>query len=161
MLKINKMTKKGYVLSGLTMIELVITVAILILALIGFLRLFLYCSRLAEMSRNLTFAMNDIQTKLEEMRYYNFDRLTTDYAPTGTQGDTFALSQLDGLGKIYIDNSIPEMLQVDIVVSYRSAGNHIVGEDQNFNGSIDGAEDTNGNTRLDSPASIVSYISKR
>ncbi|MBN3038533.1 MAG: hypothetical protein JW869_03860 [Candidatus Omnitrophica bacterium] len=162
MLQKSKIDSKRAV-QGLTMIEVMITVGILVVALLGFLRLFMYCSQLAQTARNLSFAVNDAQVKLEEMRYYNFDRLAIDYAPSANPGDTFNLSQLDGMGKIYLTpvGGNPEVLQVDIVVSYRGGGNHLIGEDDNFNGSIDGPEDVNGNNRLDSPAAIVSYISKR
>lgn len=156
-----KKGQKSRFFSGLTMIEVVITMAILVFVLLGFLKLFIYCSSLAEMSRNLTAAMTDSQVVLEQMRYYNFDKLSTDYASGGIVGDTFTLSRLDGLGKIYITGANPEVLDIEIVVSYRSAGNHTVGEDDNFNGTLEAAEDDNGNNKLDSPASLLSIISKR
>jgi hypothetical protein len=161
MFKRIKRIKRERLFLGLTMIEALITISILVFVLVGCLRLFLYCSKLAQMARNFTFAMSEAQAKLEEMRYYSFDRIVVDYGGGGAPGNKFNLSQLDGMGRIYINSANSEMLQVDIVISYRSAGGHIVGEDSNFNGELDGGEDDNGNNRLDSPASLVSFISKR
>lgn len=146
---------------AMTLVEVTVTIAILVFVLLGFLRLFIHCSDLAQMSRNLTMAMSNAQGTLEAMRYYNFDRLVIDYGLGGVPGNTFVLSQLDGSGVIYIDSTNPEALIVRIAVSYRSAANHFVGEDRDFDGIPAGAEDVNGNGVIDSPASLVSIITKR
>ena len=146
---------------GFTMIEFMITMAILAFVLTGLLQLFNYCIALSEIGGNMTVAMTEIQGKLEEIRNHGFNSIVTDYSSTGTPGDVFSLSQLSATGVIYIDNTNPELLEIEIVASWKGKGTHVFGEDADLDGALDAGEDENGNGKLDAPASIVSLITKR
>ena len=151
--------------SGVTFVELLITSAILSVVILGCLQLFIYSSTEAEMTGNLTSALTETQNKIEEIRNHTYSNIVTDYASGGTPGNTFNLTLLTGKGIVYIDNSTApcnsELLCLQVVVSWRNKYNRVVGEDQNLNGVLDAGEDLNGNGKLDSPAMLMSMITRR
>lgn len=146
---------------GFTLIELMIAVGVLIIVLVGLLQIFIYCLNLSEFAGNATLAISEAQGELEEIRSHEFERIAGDYGPGGNPGNTFELAQLNGKGTIYIDDTNPALLAIEIVVSWREKGNRIVGEDSDLNGVLDSGEDTNGNGKLDSPVVLVSLIAER
>lgn len=168
MLNKGKLKGKRNPSRGFSLIELMITVVILVIVLIGLLQLFIYCLSLAQMAGNLTIAITEAQGKLEEIRNHSFDSIAADYAQDGSLGNIFNLNRLNGIGVIYIDDTNSELLEIEIVVSWRSTGNRIIGEDNGsgtggipLDGQLNGTEDANGNNKLDSPTSLVSLIAKR
>ncbi|MDD5450067.1 MAG: hypothetical protein PHO42_05670 [Candidatus Omnitrophica bacterium] len=109
-------------------------------------------------SRNMTFAVNSAKAKMEEIRDYNFYNIYADY-----NNQTFTTAELPAgknIGIIYVDNSDPDMLMVTISICW-AQGSRVIGEDQNLNGVLDGGEDANNNTIIDSPAQLVSLIVAR
>lgn len=153
--------KKWSKKTAFTLIELMIAAGILALVLVGLLLLFIYSLSLSELAGNLTIAISQAQGKLEEIRNHSFDSIAVDYGESGSPGNIFNPGQLDGKGVIYIDDTNPELLEIEIAVSWRGKGNRIIGEDKNLNGTLDADEDNNGNGKLDSPASLVSLIAER
>lgn len=146
---------------GFTLIELMIAVGVLIIVLVGLLQIFIYCLNLSEFAGNTTLAISEAQGKLEEIRSHKFERIAGDYGLGGSPGNIFELAQLNGEGAIYIDDTNPALLAIEIVVSWQEKGNRIIGEDGNLNGVLDSGEDGNGNGRLDSPVVLVSLIAER
>lgn len=61
-----KLTKNGF-----TLLELMIGVAVLIIALVGLIAAYIGCFSLNENARNLTIAVNDAQCVMEEIRDIN------------------------------------------------------------------------------------------
>lgn len=153
--------KRWSKIEAFALMELMITVGILALVLIGLIQLFFHCLSLGEIAGNLTLAICEAQGKLEEIRNHSFDSMVVDYGENGNPGHTFNPGQLDGKGVICINDTNPELLEIEIVVSWRGKGNRIIGEDKNLNGALDADEDNNKNGKLDSPASLVSMIAKR
>ena len=149
-------SRKGY-----SLVEVICTVGILAFVFVGLLELFIYTYALDEMAGNLTMALKEAQGKMEEIRNYDYNLITTDYASGGTPGNTFDLSQPTGKGVIYVDASNSDLLKIKIVVSWSNKKNRIIGEDINLNGSLDAGEDLDGNGQLDSLASIQSLFAKR
>ncbi|MBU3912428.1 MAG: prepilin-type N-terminal cleavage/methylation domain-containing protein [Candidatus Omnitrophica bacterium] len=147
--------------AGFTLMELVIAIGILALVLVGLLQVFVCCLSLSELAGNSTIAISKAQGKLEEIRNHSFNSIVVDYSQGESPGNIFDLTQLNGKGVIYIDDTNPELLEIEIVVSWQEKGNRIIGEDSNLNGALDTGEDDNGNGKLDSPVSLVSMIAKR
>lgn len=157
--------------SGFTLIELMIGAAIMIIALVGLLATYTGSFRLNETAGNLTIAINIGQEKLEEIRNHSFDSIVTDYSSGGSPGGTFNPSPLDGSGIIDIiddGSDDPEhvtssdLLQITITISWRQKANRVIGEDADLNGTWDlASEDANGNGQFDSPAQVVTLISRR
>lgn len=107
---------------GFSLVEVMVSVGILVMVIIGLLRLFVYCSVLAEHSGNVTTAVTEIQTQLEEIRNHNFDNIATDYASGGTPGNTFNLTNVNGAGTITISTvgGSSELLQITIVANWQN-----------------------------------------
>lgn len=145
--------------SGFTLLELMITAGVLIVALAGLLGVFAHLISLNENSGKLTVAVAGCQAKLEEMRASNFSGLYTAYNGASFNPDGFSLGAAKG--SIYINNSNPDLLQVFVSSSWKTRSNRVVGEDINLNGALDAGEDLNANGRLDSPAEIITLIGKR
>jgi len=156
-----KLSRKRESTAGFTLIEVLVTMGVLILVVVTLLQLFIHCQSLAEIAKLTTFAVAETQGKLAEIRHHNFDTLVTDYGSGGTPGNIFNLTQLNGVGRIYIDNTNPQLKRIEIVLSWRTKNNRIIGEDTNLNGALDSGEDTNSNNRLDSPTTLVTLIAER
>ena len=146
---------------GFTLVEVLVTTAIISTVTIMLLRLFVYCSSLAEMAGNMTAAMTKAEDKMEEIKNYTYSSIAADYASGGAVGNTFNLSSPTGKGVIYIDSSNANLLEITIDVSWRNKDSRIMGEDADLDGAIDTGEDVNGNGQLDSVVKIVSKIAQR
>jgi len=146
-----KITNKGF-----TLVELLIVVAILAVVITGMIQLFIYTSVLAEISGNKTVAVGEAQDKIEEIREHTFDDIVMDYDEA-----IFALAELDGTGVIYVDDTNPELLVLKVVVSWENKYGRIIGEDTNKNGALDGGEDTDLDTQLSSPATVITMLTRR
>lgn len=153
--KINS-TQKGF-----TLVEVLVSAAMLVIVVLGVSQLFVYCSLLTDTSGNLTIAMSEAQSKMDEIRNSTYSTIATNYASGGSSGNTFDLTQTTGKGAIYIDSSNTSLLQVKITVSWRDRNRRIVGEDLDLDGALDGGEDTNSSGQLDSPATIICLIAQR
>lgn len=107
---------------GFTLVEVLIAVGILAIVIVGLLQLFVSCSALAEAAGNTTFALNEAQNKLEEIRNHSFDSIAADYASGGTPGNTFTLGSLSGTGTITTTQvgGSSELLQITIDVSWQN-----------------------------------------
>ncbi|OGX36786.1 MAG: hypothetical protein A3G91_00815 [Omnitrophica WOR_2 bacterium RIFCSPLOWO2_12_FULL_50_9] len=107
---------------GFTLVEVLIAVGILAIVIVGLLQLFVSCSALAEAAGNTTFALNEAQNKMEEIRNHDFDSIATDYASGGTPGNTFTLSTLNGTGTVATSQvgGSSELLQIGIDVSWQN-----------------------------------------
>ncbi len=107
---------------GFTLAEVLFAVGILAIVIVGLLQLFVYCSALAEAAGNTTFAINEAQNKIEEIRNHDFNSIANDYAFGGTPGNTFTLSSLSGTGTITISQvgGSSELLQVQVNVSWQN-----------------------------------------
>ncbi len=154
--------RKGYnSKQGLTLIEILVAAAILILTAAGSIQLFVVCSRMTALTGNMTLVTGEANNTLEAIRSHLYGLITTDYASGGTPGNTFDLNGLTGKGIIYINASNPDRLKIDVVISWQNEDGRTFGEDVNFNGTLDAGEDTNGDTKITSPLTLSSYIARR
>lgn len=149
-----KMRNKGF-----TLLELMVTAAVLVIAITGLLALFTGLSSLNENSKNISLAMTACQDKMEEIRDSDFSTLYTIY--NGANFNPAGFPAADAKGNVSIINTNPDLLEICISVSWRERSNRIIGEDVNLNGSFDAGEDSNGDNRLSSPAEIVTLIGER
>lgn len=156
MLIFNKPVKYEH---GFTLLELMISVSVLIVALAGLLGVFAHLVSLNENSSKLTLAVAACQAKLEEIRNSTFSNIYTTYNGASFNPQGFASSEAKGA--ISVNNSNPNLLQVYISVSWRTRSNRVVGEDRNFNGALNAGEDSNSNARLDSPGQLVTLMAQR
>ena len=126
MLDKGKLKGKRNLSKGINLIEIINTVVILALVVLGLLQLFVYCLGLGEMARNLTVAVSEAQGKLEEIRNHNFSDIADDYDSGGSPSNTFNLAQLNGKGIIDIDDTNSELIEIEIVVSWENRGGRVI-----------------------------------
>lgn len=107
---------------GFSLVEVLVSVGILAVAIIGLLQVFIYCSILADSAENVTTALGEAQSKMEEIRNHEFTDIAVDYASGGTPGDTFSLSGLDGTGTITVSDfgGSAEILQLQIDIDWQN-----------------------------------------
>ena len=147
---------------GLTLVELMFATFILVVVTVGVFQVYILCFNLTETSNNLTLAVQEAQAKIEEIRAYDFGQIYSYYTdPNNSIFQCGSFPDGSGIGVIYIDNSISNLLNVTVTICWLGKGGKVVGEDINLNGGLDSGEDINGNGLLDSPAQIVTLIAER
>jgi|TARA_B100000315_G_scaffold240601_1_gene260597 prepilin-type N-terminal cleavage/methylation domain-containing protein len=149
------MLKKGF-----SMIELMIGVAILVFALTALLASYANMFLLSDVARDNSIATNAIRSKIEEVKKQSFTSLD---AYNGTIFNLDGFSPSDAKGIIEVSNvaGFINLKEIRVVGCFVSRG-RVIGEDTNLNGILDvgTGEDVNNNSRLDSPAEIVTLITK-
>ncbi len=153
---------------GFTIVEVMVSALILAFIVVGLAELYIYTSRLALVSGNMSQAISEAQSKMDEIRNKSFSSIATSY-PSGT---TFVVNQTlagvtkkIGEGVIYLDTTNADDYIIYICVSFKDKQGRIIGEDNSsagsLNGVIDAGEDVNGNFKLDSPVTLISEVSNR
>lgn len=160
-MKIFKHKRKSLLPKGFTLVEIVLTVGILAVSVVGLVQLFTHFSFLTDLSRNLSVVIIEGQDKMEEIRNHNYSSIVADYSSGGTPGNMFSLTNPTGQGVIYIDSSNANLLKIEIMVSWRNRKGRIVGEDADLDGAIDAGEDVNSNSKLDSIVTLTTYLARR
>ena len=138
---------------GLTLIEVLVSTLILSSLFVGAVYVFVKCMELSEAARNTQTATLICRNRMNQIEATAYNQIYATYHQA-----TFTSADLSGMGVNYVDNSDPDVLKVTSVFCWRQSNGRIYGEDLNFNGQINGAEDTNGNGELDSPAKLVTFI---
>lgn len=147
--------------AGFTLVEVLLSLAIIAVTLSGLLLTYVNVFVLADMVRDSALAANAVNAKMEEIRNMDFDLLTTAAGAFNLTDHGFP-SLLPSKGRVEMTTSFsgyPNTLtKVRITGAYMTRYNRTVGEDVNFNGVFDAGEDKDGNSRLDSPIEVVSLI---
>lgn len=146
---------------GFTLVEVMIVALILAVVLTGMIQLYIQTSAQVELSRSKTLAISEAQSTIEKIRNHAYADIVTDYGSGGTPGNTFSVPGLDAMGVVTIDNSNPDLLELDVIVSWSDKYNRLIGEDVNLNGQLDVGEDVNSNSTLDSPVRLKTMISRK
>jgi len=146
---------------GFSIMELMVGIVILSVIIVEILQVFIFCSHLTESSKFVTRATGEAQAMLEDIRNRNFSTLCGDFACGGNQGNVFDLTQLPGRGFIYLDNSVADMLEVEIVTNFITRNGRVFGEDTNNDGILQASEDLNSNGKVDSTVHLATYVARR
>ncbi len=147
--------------NSFTIVEVVMTAAILAVSIVGIVQLFAHNAFLTDLSRNLSVVIIEAQDKMEEIRNHSYSSIVADYSSGGSPGHTFALTNPIGRGLIYIDSSNSNLLKIEIMVSWRNRQGRVIGEDADLDGVIDSGEDVNSNGKLDSSVTLTTYLARR
>lgn len=148
--------KKFLLGQGMTLAELLVAVAILIIAIAGILMSYLRCLELNEVARNFSLSVKAATSRMEAVRSIPFAQIKTTFDKV-----TFAVPDVEGIGVTYVDDSAPDLLLTTACVSWRQKSGRVYGEDKNLNGQIDAGEDLNGNGILDGPVKLQSRFFTR
>lgn len=142
---------------GFTLIEVLVTITILSFCLCGILLTYVNMFILTDLLRNFTLANNALQAEGEKIKKTNFDGLS---AFNGYEFDVGGFASSNAKGRIEVtDTAYPDLKRVRIILCFKSRA-RVIGEDTNFDGSLNYGEDLDGNGRLDSPVELVSFISR-
>jgi prepilin-type N-terminal cleavage/methylation domain-containing protein len=145
-----------YARNGFTLVELLVSVLIAVIACVCILGGILTCMYLNRLAFEYTVANNACIREAETIMQSSFYSVFATYNNT-----TFAVAGLpQALGYVYVNNTNPDLLQVWVSVCWRDVGSRVVGEDANLNGTLDAGED-NGNNRVDSPVQISFLMAAR
>jgi prepilin-type N-terminal cleavage/methylation domain-containing protein len=148
-----KTTKKG-----LSLIELMIAVAILVFSLSALLASYSNIFLLADLARDRSRAANAVRAKMEELKKENFSNLDSFNATTFNL-DGFSANDAKGRIEVRTVTGTTDLKEIRVVASFRSR-RRIIGEDTNLNGVLNTGEDANNNGRLDSPVELVTLFVK-
>ena len=139
--------------AGLTLVELLIAVLILVPFFTIGLQTFIKCIELSDIAKNSSLAITGIKSRLAVIENTSYNQIAGIYNNT-----TFTITGLNGIGITYVDTSAKH-LTVTISFSWRERNGRIIGEDKNLNGNLNAGEDTiTVNNRLDSIAQASTQI---
>ncbi|MFZ2602874.1 MAG: type II secretion system protein, partial [Candidatus Omnitrophota bacterium] len=146
--------------SGFTLVEVLVTTAILTFAILSTLSLFSYLLYLAEGDRESLTQEYDAENQMEQIRAMDYFTIRDTYTNAGALRQTIMgiTNGVDRSGVIYGQELAPNgLIRIKVAVCYLQR-NRLIGEDANFNGALDSGEDANGNGELDSPCEIESVV---
>jgi prepilin-type N-terminal cleavage/methylation domain-containing protein len=172
---------------GFTLIEALIATLILGSVASGLIYGIIQCSNLQQNSQHLTIAMNAAQAEVEKIRNQEFASIaigTFTFDPNGEDdnlngsldagedenGNGVLDSPFDGSGQIktyYVAGSDNNLIDIRVAVCWRQANGRIIGEDNGagggtaLDGRLNGTEDANGDTAIDSPCVIDAAIANK
>ncbi|MBF0593437.1 MAG: prepilin-type N-terminal cleavage/methylation domain-containing protein [Candidatus Omnitrophica bacterium] len=139
--------------AGMTLVEVMVAVVILLVAVIGILYSYVKAIELNAIGQGAVIATHAVKNKIEQIKSCTFAQIVPTYDNT-----TFTVAGINGKGVVYIDNSNAQLLKVKVVVCWKLGNGRLIGEDKNLNGQVDAGEDTNGNGELDSYVQIITQI---
>lgn len=138
---------------GVTLPELIVSLVVFVIAIVGILYSYVKCLELQDLGRNTSIATQAVRNKMENIKNSTFATLFATYNNT-----TFTAANINGRGVVYVNNSNVNLPQIKIVFCWKQPNGRLIGEDKNINGVLDAGEDTNGNGQLDSYVQITSNI---
>jgi prepilin-type N-terminal cleavage/methylation domain-containing protein len=140
---------------GFTLIELLFAAVIIAFVLCGLLLTYVNMFLLSDLARGFTLTTNGMQLEIERLKNANFTNLISF---NNTKFEVAGFNNSDAEGVIYVsDTAYSDLKKARIAVSFKSR-KRIIGEDTDLDGTLDYGEDINNNTRLDSPAEVVTLI---
>lgn len=146
---------------GFTLVEILISVTIMVLAITSTLQILNYLIQLQEANDIALLCMNVAQGYMDEVREMNYEDIIGN-----CNNETFSLNELTNrniqhCAVAYAAEIEPgDLTEVKVVICYK-VKNRTYGEDKNFNGLLDAGEDANGNGQIDSSCSVSTVIANR
>lgn len=148
--------------SGFTLLEVMVTTLVLVVAIATSLSIFTYSLALTESVKQLTNAQYQVERQVEQIRAMDYLDVRNNFTNNGALRSTvMAITNNQNLSGTIYANELPgaanNLLRVKVVVCYAQR-KRIMGEDANFNGVLDAGEDANGNGELDSPCQLETVV---
>ncbi len=138
---------------GLTLVELMVTILVFLPAILSTILVFFRCVALIELSQNMSLAVSESQNRLMLIETTPFAQIAATY-----HQQPFFSQTLNGRGVTYVQTVDTNLLQVTVSLSWIEDNGRTIGEDSDFDGTMDSGEDVNGNGILDSPVELVTMI---
>ena len=138
---------------GLTLVELLMAIIVLLPVFVGTMYVFVRCIDLSELSQNSSKAVSICKNKYAEIEKTPRMQIKATY-----NNVPFDSNELNGKGISYVDDSQTGILGIIVSYSWQQKNGRIMGEDKNLNGQIEVGEDINNNSVLDSPATLTTLF---
>ncbi|MBF0484683.1 MAG: prepilin-type N-terminal cleavage/methylation domain-containing protein [Candidatus Omnitrophica bacterium] len=138
---------------GFTLIELMVSCAILVVFFVGMVIVFVKCMQIIELAHNSSSAVSQAKNQMEKIRKSDFSQLVVNY-DNKPFNVTFDNVKVKGKGVTYVDDADLKLPIVRVNVSWKEKSGLLVGEDSDLTGAYSTVKDKNGNGRLDSPVSL-------
>lgn len=138
---------------GSSLLEVIIATAVFLIAAVALLYAILKSMELEELGRRSQQALAGIQSQIDVIKNTPFSTIVATY-----DNATFTNANLTGMGKIYVDDTDPELLVIKVVYCWRQSNSRVIGEDTNLNGVLNAGEDKNGNGQIDSYVQVQTQI---
>ncbi|MFC1709898.1 hypothetical protein ACFL2J_07585 [Candidatus Omnitrophota bacterium] len=139
-------------------VELMFSLTVLLIIVVGLMYTYVVCFKLNNASRNLTLVNNALQAQLESIIATPFDDLSalngTTFTLNGFSAEV-AVGNIDIYDSVYVD-----LKYVRLVACWEDSENRIIGEDINLDGVLLAAEDIDSDGVVDSPVELVTLISR-
>lgn len=137
---------------------------ILAVTLSGLLLTYVDMFVLVDMQRDHAMVSNSLHARLEEIRSLDFAAIPGAAGPFNLTTYGFTANNQPSRGRVEVVQNFNgyngTLTEVRLVASYTTRFNRTIGEDTNFNGVLEVAEDLNNNGRLDSSAEVVTLIAR-
>jgi len=139
--------------SGMTIVEVLIAVFILLPILGLGMQTFVKCMELSDMAKNSSLAVWGVKKELAAIENTTFNQIYTTY-----HNATFTIPDINGIGKVAVDNTVDDHVIVHVSFSWQERRGRVMGEDKNLNGVLNAGEDANGNGLLDSTVEMTTQV---
>ncbi|MCA9400887.1 MAG: hypothetical protein KC713_04625 [Candidatus Omnitrophica bacterium] len=114
------MNKINTKVSAFTLVELLVTAAILAGVFTGMLKLLVECSLLSEQTNHLTIATSLAYSKINEIKNHDFDDISPDYDGVSATLENLPQGEIDTAVSAIGEDVANDLLQVTVSVGWRN-----------------------------------------
>lgn len=139
---------------GMTLLEVLIAAVVMVMAMVGILYSYIKCVELNALGQDVTLATQAVRSYLEEIKNTSYSSISSTYNNT-----TFTVPGLNGIGVVYVDSSVADLLEIKLQYSWRTTYGRTIGGDKNLNGTWQSGELKDAKGRLESYVQVVTKIS--
>ncbi len=139
--------------SGMTLMELMVAVLLLLPILTVVMQNFITCVHLNASAEGTSKATWQERTTMSAIEKTPFSDIYDTY-----HNKKFAIAGLNGYVVTYVTQTAADLLTIHISATWKDRMGRYNGEDVNYNGQLDTGEDKNNNGRLDSNVGFSTFI---
>lgn len=139
--------------SGMTLIEIMAAVLLLLPLLTVVMQTFITCAHLNASAEGISKAIWQERTLVAAIEKTRFQDIYSTY-----NDRSFPLSGLTGSMAVHVEQADADLWAVYVSATWKDIRGRYNGEDVNLNGRLDDGEDRNANGRLDSNVGFATFI---
>ncbi len=103
------------------MVELIVATAVFLIALTGILYSYMKCLELQDLGRNTSLATAAVKNEMETIKDTSYSAIFTTY-----NNATFTAPGINGTGTVYVNNSNPNLLVIEVVFSWKQPNGRVI-----------------------------------
>lgn len=152
-------------IKGFTLLEVMFAAAVLVGLLVGLMSVYIYCFDLQETARNISFALQQTRTQLEQIRDLDFAQIPTQQNLAGVP-----LNGMNGRIRIEVSDCIfpsgavaqnCNLYNIRVVTGWVQKGGRIIGEGQIDKSGNFFFSDSDGDGQIESPVQIETALARK